>query len=231
MSRLLNCLRGLPPNRTRSRVTQVMRVDISWWLTFLSFFNGSSMIQLYACDFHDVLFTCDASLRRDGATCFGECISFLFPPHINELALHINALELYVLVMAVKFWAPRLAGSKFQISCDNEAAVQVVRSGRTKDLFMQRCLRQLWFTAARYDLELHILHVLGVHNVFADCLSCWDLDESFSRRFHELACEQHIDFRMLELTGEAFPSIILQGHNVRSLHYPMYRLWTCCDIA
>ena len=65
-----------------------------------------------------------------------------------------HALELFVLVMAVKIWAPKLAGSSFQISCDNEAAVQVVRSGRTRDFFMQRCLRQLWLTSARYNLEL-----------------------------------------------------------------------------
>lgn len=70
-----------------------------------------------------MLFTCDSSLHRGGATCFDECISFAFPRHIEELALHINALELFVLVMAVKMWAPKLAGSRFQISCDNEAAV------------------------------------------------------------------------------------------------------------
>ena len=84
-----------------------------------------------------------------------------FPGCIEELALHINALELFVLVMAVKIWAPKLAGSRFQISCDNDAAVQVVRSGRTRDGFMQRCLRQLWLTSARYDLDLHVSHIPG----------------------------------------------------------------------
>ena len=113
--------------------------------------------------------------------CFDECISFAFPSAIAPLALHINALELFVLVMAVRLWAPKLAGSRFQISCDNDAAVQVVRSGRSRDAFMQRCLRQLWFTSARYDLELYVSHIPGVHNVFADCLSHWDADSSFHR--------------------------------------------------
>ena len=99
------------------------------------------------------------------------------PRDIEELALHINALELYVLVMAVKIWAPKLAGSRFQISCDNDAAVQVVRSGRTPDASMQRCLRQLWLTSARYDSNIP-----GVHNVFVDSLSRWDADSTFSKK-------------------------------------------------
>ena len=63
-------------------------------------------------------------------------VLFAFPRDIEELPLHINALELFVLVMAVKIWATKLAGSRFQISCNNNAAVQVVRSGRTRDAFM-----------------------------------------------------------------------------------------------
>ena len=127
MSRLLNRLRSLPSKPSRFPVTSEMLSDIDWWLTFLPLFNGSAMIALRPHDFHDVLFTCDSSLHRGGATCFDECTSFAFPRDIEELALHINALELFVLVMAVTIWAPKLAGSRFQISCDNDAAVQVVR--------------------------------------------------------------------------------------------------------
>ena len=196
MSRLLNRFRSLAPKQLRFPVTSDMLSDIDWWLTFLPPFNGSAMIALHPRDFHDVLFTCDSSLHQCGATCFDECISFTFPRNIKELALHINALELFVLVMAVKIWAPKLAGSH------NEAAVQVVRSGRTRDFFMQRCLRQLWLTSARYDLELHVSHIPGVHNVFADCLSRWDVDFTFPRKFHELASQRNLCFHMLSIDSE-----------------------------
>ena len=166
-------------------------------LFFLPHFNGSAIIALPPRDFHDVLFTCDSSFYRGDATCFDECTSFAFPRDTEELALHINALELFVLVMAVKIWAPKLAGSRFQISCDNDAAVQVVRSGCTRDAFMQRCLRQLWLTSARYDLDLRVSHIPGVHNVFADCLSGWDADSTFQRKFHELASQRNLCFHML----------------------------------
>ena len=117
--------------------------------------------------------------------------------------MHITALELFVLVITVKIWAHKLAGTKFQISCDNEAAVQIANSARTQDPFMQRCLRQLWFTTARFDLELHVLHIPGIHNVFADCLSRWDMNDSYPRRFRELKLQRDITFRMLDLDSEA----------------------------
>ena len=61
------------------------------------------MMALRPRDFHDVLFTC-----------FDECILFAFPRVIENLALHINALELFVLVMAAKIWAPKLADFRFR---------------------------------------------------------------------------------------------------------------------
>lgn len=111
--------------------------------TFLQHFSGSAMIVLRPRDLQDVLFTCDSSLHRGGTTCFDEYIIFAFPSHIEELALHINALELFVLIMAVNVWAPRLTGSRFQISCHDDAAVQAVLSGRTQDAFMQRRFKLL----------------------------------------------------------------------------------------
>ena len=92
----------------------------------LLYFNGSALITLCLRDFHDVLFTCDFSLNQGDATCFYECISFAFPSDIEALALHINVLELFILVMAVKIWAPKLAGSRFQILGDINATIQVV---------------------------------------------------------------------------------------------------------
>ena len=91
--------------------------------------------------------------------------------------------------------------SRFR-ACDNDAAVQLVRSGPTLDTFMQRCLRQLWLASARYDLDLHVSHIPGIHNVFADCLSRWDADSTFQRKFHELASQRNLCFHMLSIDSE-----------------------------
>ena len=111
---------------------------------------------------------------------------------IVRSAQHINALELYTIVVAVKFWAPKLHLRKFIVSCDNEAAVTVVNSGKSKDPFMKRCLRELWFTAAVYDCELTARHIPGVHNVLADALSRWHADSSYHKIFYAPAASLSI---------------------------------------
>ena len=103
MLRLLNCLRTLPPLQSRFPISSEMLADINWWLTFLHSFNGTALIQLHPSDLH-----------RGGATCFNECITFAFLRHIENLALHITVLELFVLVIAVNLWAPKLAASSFK---------------------------------------------------------------------------------------------------------------------
>jgi len=94
-------------------------------------------------------------------------------------------------VVAVKFWASKLHWRKFIFSCDNEAAVTVVNSGSSKDPFMQRCLRQLWFTVAVHDCELTTPHIPGVHNVLADALSRWQTDSSYQELFQAAASSLH----------------------------------------
>ena len=84
---------------------------------------------------------------------------------------HITALQLYTIVVAVKFWASKLSHRKFLVSCDNEAAVTVGNSGSSEDHLMQRCLREVWFTAAVHDCELTARRIPDVHNVLADALS------------------------------------------------------------
>jgi len=199
MSRLLNRLRNLSATQSRFPVTSDMLSDIDWWLTFLPHFNGFAMIALRPRDFQDVQFTCDAFLHRGGATCFDECISFAFPSAIASLALHINALKLFVLVMAVRTWAPKLAGPRSQISCDNDAAVQVVRSRRSRDAFMQGFLRQLWFKSARYDLELYVCHIPGGPQCLCRLPQSLDADSAFHRKIHDLASQRNLCLHLLSI--------------------------------
>ena len=151
-------------------------------------FNGVSLIKASSCNFSALHFATDASLTGGGAICLDECFRFQFPPDILTGASHISSLELYTIVVAVQFWAPKLRHRKFIVSCDNQAAVTVISSGSTKDYFMQRCLRQLWFSAAVFDFELQARHIPGDLNVLADALSRWDSDPSLHDTFRMSAC-------------------------------------------
>ena len=129
MSRLLNDLLAFPSTPSRLQVSADMQADIDWWLAFLPLFNGTFFIKPQQWEFDDLQFTTDASMTAGGATCLDECFTCGFPDDIVRVAQHITALELFTIVVAVKFWASKLHRCKFIVSCDNEAAVTVVNSG------------------------------------------------------------------------------------------------------
>ena len=52
-----------------------------------------------------------------------------FPPFIIEQQLHINALELLTIVVALKVWGKRLRGKKALILCDNMSSCNVINQG------------------------------------------------------------------------------------------------------
>ena len=59
------------------------------------------------------------------------------------------------------------------ISCDNEAVVSVLRSGRTRDPYLVACARNNWYVSALADIDLQYVHIRGLDNGVADQLSHW----------------------------------------------------------
>ena len=60
------------------------------------------------------------------------------------------------------------------VKCDNDAVVQVLKSGRTRDPFLATCARNIWQEAAIRDIELRYVHIMGKQNKVADLLSRWE---------------------------------------------------------
>ena len=129
MARLLNSLRECKHAASyRYPISAAMLLDIQWWLEFLPRYRRISLIKPFLWDFESLNFSTDASLQGGGATSQMECISFVFPDCISMSSLHINALELFTIVVTLKHWAPQLQGRKFIVACDNSAAVAVITS-------------------------------------------------------------------------------------------------------
>ena len=57
------------------------------------------------------------------------------------------------------------------IRCDNENAVVVCMTGKTRDPFLNFCLREIWFITAKFNIELRVTHIRGRDNAIADALS------------------------------------------------------------
>ena len=154
MARLLNSLRECKHAASYwYPITTTMLLDIQWWLEFRPRYRHISLIKPSLLDFESLYFSTHACLQGGGATCQMECISFVFPNCISMSSLHINALELFTIVVALKHWAPQSQGRKFIVACDNSAAVTVITSNVSKDPLMQRCLRQIRSSRAACSRE------------------------------------------------------------------------------
>lgn len=203
MSRLLNTLRNMKSSSS-ALVSDDMRDDIRWWSQFLPLFNGVAIIKPSRWDFDDMYFTTDACISGGGATCLNECFARRFPDFVIALDLHISALELLVIVVAVRTWSSVLRGKRFIVSCDNESAVMAINSGRSRDVFMQRCLRRLWLDASVHDFEIRAEHIPGQHNVLADCLSRWHKAPRYQEQFITLQHSLHLSFKHTLVSDEFF---------------------------
>ena len=172
MSRLLNALRSCSsaPWQTIHPISEDLHADINWWQYFLSQYNGVSVIPSDVIVSNPELFATDACLTGCGAVCFDECFHREFLNFILTQERHINELELLTVVVSIKLWAPKLQGLGVELLSDNATCVSVINSQHSPNVFMQRCLWELWLLLALYNITLIVRSVRGCDNWLADSL-------------------------------------------------------------
>ena len=185
LSRLLNLLRDAPLTG-RLSISGEAQADIKWFSLFLPSYSGVSLIPDKDWSDPDAVLASDACLVGCGATCEKQYFTSPFPPNILALGLHISALELLAVAVAVKLWAPSLGRKKLVVYCDNEATVITINSGKTRDRFMQGCIRELCYVAGQGSFEVKAIHLPGVANRLPDLLSRCPLDPSTHDKFIKL---------------------------------------------
>ena len=97
----------------------------------------------------------DASMVGGGA--FIKEFAFLsvkWPPHMLDWGQSISDFEIYTVLLAVHTWQEHLSGKTFLVRSDNEATVIVIKSGKTRSLFMDDCIKALWYLFASADIDL-----------------------------------------------------------------------------
>ena len=110
---------------------------------------------------------------------------FKLPYSIIQQGWYINQFELYVILIAVREWAPMFANKNILIYCDNQTSVQVLCHGHVDCTFMQRCLREIRFHSAKFNFRIRAVHLKGVDNRISDCLSRWHLSQLYIDSFYE----------------------------------------------
>ena len=191
VSRLLNLLRETSEHGVKS-VSEEARADIRWFEKFLPEFNGVALIPDARWSEPDAVLATDACLVGCGGVCEDEFFQSEFPVGIAESACHISALEMLTVVVAVRIWGHRLGRAKIKVYCDNEATVHVVNSGKTRDPFMQCCLRELCYVTAKAQCVIRAVHLPGVKNRLPDLLSRWSISPQARDEFHTLTAHRNM---------------------------------------
>ena len=62
-------------------------------------------------------------------------------------------------ILALFIMGQILGSSSVVFHCDNLGVVQVVASGKTKDKFLNTCIRSMWLLTAIFDIDLHIKNI------------------------------------------------------------------------
>lgn len=184
VSRLLNWLRDTVWDG-KVRLPNFVRKDLLWWSEFLVTYNGVSMMMVESWSCPDEVVACDACLTGCGGISAGEFFHCIFPEFIQCQSLSINCLEMLGVIICLKLWGDKLKGKRILLNCDNKVSVTVINSGRTRNNFLQACLREICFLAAMHEFDVRAEHIEGVTNRVPDLLSRWDTNTAASANFRD----------------------------------------------
>ena len=99
---------------------------------------------------------------------------------------NIVHLEMLNILAALRVWQEAWRNSKVGIACDNLAVVQVLNSGKTRDLTLAAIARNIQFQIAKYNIDLKVSHIPGKVNIIADLLSRWNSRPNPRKMLHDL---------------------------------------------
>ena len=169
----LGDLRGLPPTVAR-RLPGGLRKDLCWWRDFLDGWEGRSIL----CQRRRrvLLYTDASSLHGIGGYFVweGQLLATLPLEHCfweqPRESRHINTMELFAVLRALRRWAMVWKGCQIVVHIDNEAAAHAIRNGTIRGEGMDT-LRALLLLAAQEDLRLTSTWLRSADNSLADAFS------------------------------------------------------------
>ena len=177
VSRILDVLRSIQSPTHHVRLTAEFRKDIRWWQLFLPLYNGVSVIPTSPWSAPVEVFATDACLSGCGGLSSTEYFHSPFPSFVSSVCSAIHHPELLTVMVAVRLWGQRWHGRRIQLFCDNDAVVSVINTGRTRDIAVATCLREIWLQSAQGEFELLAVHLSSQANRTADHLSRWHISD------------------------------------------------------
>ena len=168
-NRMLQNLRDTP-RRGSETLSMGFKSDLEFFRELLPNYNGIKIMKKEEVPCQAEL-ELDACLEGCGAYTGSEFYSELFPDEVRGQSHIIAHLEMLNVVVSLKTWAEQWRGKRIRIYSDNSNTCLAIQTGRSRDTYMQGCIRELFMYTARYDIELAAAHRPGVQMRIADALS------------------------------------------------------------
>ena len=202
ISKMINMMKEFPQSGRR-RLTEDFKKDLSWWKTYMKEFDGINIIPDFEWSKPDEKIATDSCLTGCGGWMNGRFFHMQFPKWLTRhKEVSINELETMAIIVALKLWGTELKNSHLLLFCDNSATVNIINTGRAKNLFAQNCLREICYLNAKNNMVVKVVHKAGCENRLPDLLSRWGSSSWYSKQFHEETKE--IETKEETVSGEMF---------------------------
>ena len=90
--------------------------------------------------------------------------------------------ELFAIAAIVNSWGHYWRRKKVFFHCDNQSVCDIWRRGSSRSPEVMALVRMLYFCAAKFDINVMIVHIAGSNNTIADALSRFQ-----ATRYYQLA--------------------------------------------
>ena len=169
LRRIIDSINLLKAENHKMKLTEGIRADISWWQSFMSTFNGKSMLldrQHIQSTFTDSCTQAGGGIYQGDWFYINWGLDWPFVSH-----LHINSKEILAAFLAVRRWAPCWKNKRIFIHSDNVTTVSAINKGTSRNPFIMACLRQLFWLSAMYNFHISARFLPGLSNTVADDIS------------------------------------------------------------
>ena len=152
------------------RLSALARSDILWWRTFAMEWNGVSLVWATNSQAPDVQVTSDASGHWGcGAYWLPHWLYMAWTPRLQHKSIQVK--ELFPVVAAAGIFGKQWVGKIVQFRVDNEAVVEIIKEGYSRDPHLMHMVRMLVFLACYFQFWFTAVHIAGSDNTLADAIS------------------------------------------------------------
>ena len=190
VGRLLDTLRAM--NKRTTRVSEDMRADLAWFQQFAEGWNGVAVIPPNQP--HRTI-EVDACMGGIGGADTTRAYSMrLQPQKDGPNKQSINHLEaLNVIIALHTFILDQDQGGHIRVMCDNQAAVQVLTTGRGHDRCLINAARSAWMLQAVRQVKVSFGHIAGTDNTLADALSRAHISDAHQKAAVEMCVARRLE--------------------------------------